>query len=1739
MKKLFTILVSTIVLLLGGKTTFAFSGSGSGTSGDPYLVTSAAQLAEVASNLTAFYKQTADIALSGTWTPIGTSASRFTGNYNGDYHKITGLSISATVVNAGLFGFISGATIKNLGIEGASAISTASSIGILVGSVAASSVVDKCYTTGTCSGTSIVGGLIASCASSTVTNSYSTANVTSNSTTTISNVGGLIGAVSTTTSLIQNCYATGSVTGNKLNIGGFAGLMSSASGTIITNCYSAGSATSTGGSAFGGFLGSTSGGTASGCFWDTQTSGQSTSAAGTGKTTAEMKTATTFSSWSGFIWYLVNGSYPKLAWQLAAPTATTQAATSITATGATLNGSINANGASTTVTFEYGLTTGYGTIVTADQSPVTGSSATLVSKAITGLTASTPYHYRVLGVNAGGTTNGLDQTFTTTASCSSAVTVSNNNNSGAGSLRQAITDVCDGGTITFNLSAGNETITIASELSLDKNITIDGTNTAGSGTHVTVQVTTPGVSGWRVFNISAVGKTINIGNLAINGGDISDIISGGSGGGILLQAGTLTLNNSTVSGSKAKEGGGIFINQLTTFNLTNSTISGNSAPTNGLGGGISIYGATTITNSTISGNTAGSNDPQIDQYGMGGGIFIGSGVTIINNSTISGNTSLMSFSGGTGEGGGIRFNGGALTVKNTIIAENIAVDCIGADFYTYQDPTFTDNGYNVVGASSVDANIAGGFNHITDILYNTKYGTDGIDYSSWTQNGSVLSNQNLNLSSTLALNSSTNGTYTLALNSGSFAIGAIPYGSSPYWNNSPVTSGNYYDQRGIVTLANIPISIGAYSDVNCTNPSISGQSTATQTQCVGGTFAAITVSATGTNLAYQWYSKSDQITSGGNAVGTNSNSYTPSAAVGGTLYYYCVVSGDCGTPQTSAISGAFLVNPLPQPTIYSAGSTTFCQGGSATLSVSGNALQFGSNSRVEISDDASLQYSSAQSYTVMAWVYVQSNTGTWRGIVTKSRDQGSYYGIWIDDQNRWIYGAGTLPSSFNNIIGSSVTTGWHHIAIVQTGSGTRELFVDGASDGNETAENSTGTGNLRFGQSYDDFEEFDGGILDEVSIFNTNLSSATISAWMNSSITNAHPNYANLVGYWKFDEGTGSATTADASGHGLTGTLENSPVWVATSAPVNQFSSYVWSPGSATTPTLNVTTAGTYTVEVTDGNGCSNTSSGTMVTVNPIPDAPTGVSTQNYLVSEGKTLTDLTNTLTGSGIKWYSALSNGTLYAGNEVLATQSYFASQTVTGCESTLRKEVAVTINYQVEVVASEGTPAGAYTTLKAAFDAINLGTHQGAITIRVNGSTSETSSAVLNASDGSSNYTSVNIYPTTTGLSISGNINYSPLIDLNGADSVTIDGRVNAMGSTVSLVISNASTSSMYSTSTIRFKNDATYNTIKYCKLQGSTTAGDQGILSFYRVAITSGNSYNTIDHNEITNAGGNRPRNALFSCGMSDLVPNSSNIVSNNNIYDVLNLSQSYTKAIALYTSEDAHPNNSYNTGWTISGNSFYDTQDFPSSITGYAHVIFVWADQGSGFTISNNYIGGSAALCSGTWTKTTGNIHFTGIFLNANESGDTNYIQRNTIRNFNYINSGNYTLYGINFNAGKNNVSNNCIGASTGTGSIYVKAGSSDGTVIGIAQGVYCSSTVSNNTIGSITVANSNPAYATNFLGIWVSSTCGSGSTSDNIIGSTTTPNSINTTSASTSNAQTLVGIKIQGGASHNIANNTV
>ena len=94
------------------------------------------------------------------------------------------------------------------------------------------------------------------------------------------------------------------------------------------------------------------------------------------------------------------------------PSATTNAASAITLTGATLNGTVNDNGADTTVTFDYGPTTEYGATA-AGGTVAANAGNTDVSGTLSGLACNTLYHFRVSATNSSGTTNGGDAMFTT------------------------------------------------------------------------------------------------------------------------------------------------------------------------------------------------------------------------------------------------------------------------------------------------------------------------------------------------------------------------------------------------------------------------------------------------------------------------------------------------------------------------------------------------------------------------------------------------------------------------------------------------------------------------------------------------------------------------------------------------------------------------------------------------------------------------------------------------------------------------------------------------------------------------------------------------------------------------------------------------------------------------------------------------------------------------------------------------------------------------------------------------------------------------------------------------------------------------------------------------------------------------------------------------------------------------------------------------------------------------------
>lgn len=202
-------------------------------------------------------------------------------------------------------------------------------VGGLIGLLGGGSGVLRCYSTGTMShdggGTQddeYVGGLIGDTSTSAadITKCYSTMDIEITNADDVFGIGCLVGSLSNAGESITDCYARGDVTANGAPadtkyIGGFVGY---SKGTI-TNCYSTGLVTSNGLTFIGGFCGGRFvGSTIANSFWDTETSGQAASDGGAGKTTAQMKTESTFTD-AGWdfttVWAIcsgVNGDYPCL-----------------------------------------------------------------------------------------------------------------------------------------------------------------------------------------------------------------------------------------------------------------------------------------------------------------------------------------------------------------------------------------------------------------------------------------------------------------------------------------------------------------------------------------------------------------------------------------------------------------------------------------------------------------------------------------------------------------------------------------------------------------------------------------------------------------------------------------------------------------------------------------------------------------------------------------------------------------------------------------------------------------------------------------------------------------------------------------------------------------------------------------------------------------------------------------------------------------------------------------------------------------------------------------------------------------------------------------------------------------------------------------------------------------------------------------------------------------------------------
>jgi hypothetical protein len=343
---------------------------GDGSEETPYLVDSLSDLNIISLDISFWDKhflQIADIDASASselndgegFSPIGdyyemSDNNPFTGSYDGQGYSILNLFIQSPISDnspwlnrekrKGLFGSTDNAIISNLNILKAKIIDKEGYYfygpGILIGT-ANRTYINNCHVSGSINIIGFMeetGGLIGSCRSSTISNCSSDIDITGD----VMMSGGLIGDCNNTT--VTNCFASGKIN-NGFDTGG---LMGYCNNSTVSNCgssvnipegggligimgnssliYSYARGVVSGGAYSGGLVADSWNSTITNSFWDIETSGQTSSAGGTGKTTQEMQTLSTYinAGWDFVqetengeedIWTFVATDYPHLSWE--------------------------------------------------------------------------------------------------------------------------------------------------------------------------------------------------------------------------------------------------------------------------------------------------------------------------------------------------------------------------------------------------------------------------------------------------------------------------------------------------------------------------------------------------------------------------------------------------------------------------------------------------------------------------------------------------------------------------------------------------------------------------------------------------------------------------------------------------------------------------------------------------------------------------------------------------------------------------------------------------------------------------------------------------------------------------------------------------------------------------------------------------------------------------------------------------------------------------------------------------------------------------------------------------------------------------------------------------------------------------------------------------------------------------------------------------------------------------------
>ena len=276
--------------------------SGSGTSSSPYLIQNSSDLNTLASNINngignrSYYRQTANIAVSSFNVPIGNSTNPFSGYYDGDGYIISGINLTVSYSNVGLFGYTVGATIHDLGLVDCN-FSGFGYVGGIVGYAGSqdyfATTIYNCFNAGgsvtvTEPNSPTAGGICGlidspNRSSGYIHHCYNSSTITATIYGgTLQYLGGIVGRATATGAyapMIHDCYNTGAISGysimggicgesqgmvsNCYNTGTFSGyraggICGNSDSGYITNCFNSGNFTLYGGAIVGGYCGGVS-----------------------------------------------------------------------------------------------------------------------------------------------------------------------------------------------------------------------------------------------------------------------------------------------------------------------------------------------------------------------------------------------------------------------------------------------------------------------------------------------------------------------------------------------------------------------------------------------------------------------------------------------------------------------------------------------------------------------------------------------------------------------------------------------------------------------------------------------------------------------------------------------------------------------------------------------------------------------------------------------------------------------------------------------------------------------------------------------------------------------------------------------------------------------------------------------------------------------------------------------------------------------------------------------------------------------------------------------------------------------------------------------------------------------------------------------------------------------------------------------------------------------------------------